>query len=351
MYFYLIMRIYIIFITSLLSFIGGNTYAQTLQSVKDSIVSKSRKLPSAKEVKTKGAQFFNKYLTNKDTTQSRPDTTEKDRVMVAEQVKPVYKKEYHIGWPDGRVAEFNNAYTLGKGEVRLNLFGRSSVALSKHSELSSYLPLIIMPNLFFKHTFADTRHFAAAYETGAAFGIIPVAFASGILMPGAAVGITGLGIFTGNDIYGKLYLSYQPSHHFTFSVRGSASRIAISYHGLAAFAGAGGSGDAFIGVVPTNFKLITTYYYMLGGELDYVFRKRNSFVLNTSYSRFDGHSGGILYPSLYYTRAVKKHFHYSLGLFKLIDVPRYANLKSDLPVNVFYNFYWILNNGRKVRVN
>lgn len=325
-------------------------YSQTVQSVKDSLVSKGRRLPSAREMKAKGTQLFDKYLTNKDTTSARPDTAT-DRAEVAVQVKPVYKKEYHVGWPDGRLAEFNNAYTLRKGEVRLNIAGRSSVALSARSELSSYLPLIIMPNLFFKHRFVDTRHFVAAYETGAAFGVIPVAFASGIVMSGGAIGVTGLGIFTGNDIYGKLYLSYQPSHNFTFSVRGSASRISINYHGLAAFAGAGGSGDAIIGVAPTNFKLVKTYYYMLGGELDYVFHERNSVVLNTSYSRFDGHPGGILYPSLYYTRAVKKHFHYSLGLFKVIDVPRYASLKSEMPVNIYYNFYWILNNGRKVRVN
>lgn len=345
------MRFYTLLITSLLFIVSNGADAQTLHAVKDSIVSKSRKLPSAKEVKIKSGQFFNKYLANKDTIQTRPDSTASGRTEVAEQAQPVYKREYHIGWPDGKVAEFNNAYTLGKGEVRLNLWGRSSVALSSRSELSSYLPLIIMPNLFYKHKYVDTRHFAAAYEAGGAFGIIPVAFATGIIMPGAVFGAGGLGIFTGNDLYGKVYFSYKPSTRFTVSARASASRFAISYHGLAAFAGAGGSDESVVGVVPTNFKVVKTYYYMVGGEIDYVFRQRNSIVLNTSYSRFDGQPRAFIYPSVYFTRAVKKHFHYSLGLYKFFDVPRREEVKSELPVNLYWNFYWILNNGRKVRMN
>jgi hypothetical protein len=331
--------------------VGSISYSQTIKTVRDSIVSKSNRLPSAATVKAKSKQIFDKYLNGRDSSRSSVDSFAQPLPGNPAPEVVVYKKEYHTGWPDGRVAEFNNAYTLRSGEVRLNLFGRSTVALSRRSELSSYLPLIIMPNLFYKHRFIDTRHFAAAYETGGAFGIIPVAFATGLIVPGAVFGAGGLGIFTGNDVYGKLYFSYKPSTKITISARASASRFAISYHGLAAFAGAGGSGEAVVGVVPTNFKIVKTYYYMVGGEIDYVFRQRNSIVLNASYSRFDGQPRAFIYPSVYFTRAVKKHFHYSLGLYHFFDVPARENVKSELPVNLYWNFYWILNNGRKVRVN
>ena len=255
--------------------------------------------------------------------------------------------QMHIGWADGRMAEFNNAYTLRRHEFRLNIMGRSSYAITDRLEMSTYLPLLIMPNLSFKYRFLDTRHFAVAYELGGAFGVIPVALATGFVMPGGAMGAGTIGVFTGNDVYAKLFLSWKPVNKLTFSVRTSASRLKLSYHGIGAFAAAGGSGGG-AEVMPINFKLVTTGYYMAGFETDYAINKRNGLVAKISYSRFSLGEGGILFPSLTYAHAVRKHFHYAFGIYKILDVPHYYITKektnNPLPFDLHYNFYWIFNN-------
>jgi hypothetical protein len=82
-------------------------------------------------------------------------------------------KVMHIGWEDGHVREFTNAYTLHCNEVRINIFGRSSYAFSDKVEMSSYLPMLITPNIAFKYNFIDKKHLALAIEAGTAAGIFP----------------------------------------------------------------------------------------------------------------------------------------------------------------------------------
>lgn len=349
-------------------FVHTVAIAQTpsLKTVKDSIVAKSKKLPSLKEIKSGGSKILGKFTTKNntaaiaiaDTIPQNVSASKIDNVVVttADSSKSlatdVKLSIRHIGWADGRVAEFNNAYTLRRHEVRLSVFGRSAYGITDKLEASVYLPIIILPNLSFKYRFIDHPHFAMAYEVGGAVGIIPVAVVSGIVLPGGAFAGATFGALTGNDIFVKGYASWKPSTKFTFSLRTGVSRMKLSYHGIGAFAAAGGDGAA-VAALPLNFRIITTNYYMAGFDADYAPNRRNAIVAKVCIGQFSKTSGGLIYPSLSWTHAMHNHFHYTIGIFKLLDTPRYEILKektnNPFPFDLYYNFYWVLNNkARKV---
>jgi hypothetical protein len=255
--------------------------------------------------------------------------------------------QIHQGWNDGRIPEFSTAYTLQRHEFRLNVIGRSSFAFSNRFEVSSYLPLILVPNLAFKYRFIDRPHFASAIELGTAGGLFPVALFTGILLPGAAVGGGTLGILHGSDNHVKLFLSLHASDKLTFSVRGSLSTINIGYTGIVGVAGIGGDGEA-AGLLPVRLNARYTWF-MAGFETDYLLNPTNVLVLNTSIGGFDKASKQLGVASLLWTHA-RIHFHYSVGLYGFYDPPTWEIVKSSkLPISVMANVYWIFNNCKGSR--
>ena len=256
-------------------------------------------------------------------------------------------KVMHIGWSDGRIPEFSTAYILQKNEIRLNLIGRSSYAISNKVEVSSCIPLLITPNIAFKYKFFDSKYFASAIEVGTALGAFPIALAGGFMFPGGAVGGGSIGILYGSDNHAKLFLTVHPTQKLTFSVRGSISAIHAGYIGGGAFAGVGGNG-ASAGLIPIDvgkrFK-----FYAGGFETDYVLNKQNAIVLNTYVGGFEGGTKQLGLATLSWTHALS-HFHYSLGLYGFFDPPTYEMVhESKLPVSFYLNLYWILNNGRTIK--
>jgi len=254
----------------------------------------------------------------------------------------------HTGWADGRVPEFGSAYTLRNHEVRLNILGRSSYAMSDKVETSIYLPLIITPNIAFKYRFIDTKFFASAIEVGTAGGIFPIAAASGIVLPGAAVGGGTIGLIHGSDYHAKLYLSFHVSDKLTFSFRGDASTMRVKFTGLVGMAGLGGNG-AFVGLLPVDVGTPHFKYYSGGFETDYLLNKQNAIVFNTGVGGFKEGKKELGMATLSWTHA-KMHFHYSFGLYGFYDPPKYEMVhESKLPVSAYANVYWILNNGKIIK--
>ncbi|MCX6257145.1 MAG: hypothetical protein NTW49_04500 [Bacteroidia bacterium] len=254
-------------------------------------------------------------------------------------------KVMHIGWENGRMPEFANAYTLHSHEVRLNVIGRSSFAFSNKLEMSIYLPLIITPNISFKFNFLDCKFLASAIEAGVAGGIFPVVAASGIIMPGGGVGGGTAGLLHGSDCHLKLIFSFPLNNKFTFSIRGSASTIHAGYWGGGAFAGLGGS-DATVGLFPINVSK-RFRFYAAGFDADYLIDKQNAVVMNSCVGGFEGAKKQLGLATLSWTHA-KIHFHYTFGLYCFYDPPGYEMLhESKLPVSAYANVYWILNNGKK----
>ncbi len=251
---------------------------------------------------------------------------------------------FHIGWEDGRAPEFSNAYVLHRHEFRLNVLGRSSFAISSRLEISSCLPLIVIPNVAFKYQFFDSRNFTSALELGTAGGAFPVAFAEALPLPGVIIGAGTAGFIRGSDNHLKLYASWHPAHRLTFSVRSGVSFLKIGYSGVAGAAGIGGGG-AFADAIPINVS--QRFIYLMGGfEADYVINKKNVIVLNSFAGGFAGGKSQLIVPSLGWTHA-KTHFHYTLGLYTLIDPPSYQTWnaeKSKQAVGAYANVYWVFNN-------
>ncbi|MEI6347762.1 MAG: hypothetical protein WCP69_07440 [Bacteroidota bacterium] len=256
-------------------------------------------------------------------------------------------KEMHIGWANARVPEFSNAHILQKHEVRLNLIGRSSYAISNKVEISSYIPLVITPNISVKYKFFDSQLFASAIEFGTAVGIFPVALAGGLMFPGGAIGMGSIGLLYGSDNHAKLFLSLKPSKKLAFSVRGSISGIHAGYIGGGAYVGIVGGGSA-AGLIPVNMGK-RFRYYSGGFETDYLLNKKNVLVFNSYIGGFEGGNKQLGLATLSWTRAFI-HFHYSIGLYGFFDPPKFEMVQeSKLPVSFYFNFYWILNNGRTIK--
>jgi hypothetical protein len=250
--------------------------------------------------------------------------------------------QFHIGWEDGKVPEFSNAYTLQRHELRLNVLGRSSYAITNRLEVSTYLPLFFMPNVSLKYRFYDNENFASAIEFGSARGALPLGAVTGLLFPGVAVGTGTVGLVHGSDHYVKLYASLHPSQRITFSVRAGVAALKVGYSGIIGVVAVGNDG-VLAGVFPVNPKQRFTCFTG-GTETDYVLNKKNVLVLSTTVVGFAGGKKQLLMPSLGWTHA-NTHFHYTLGLYSFIDIPTQPQFKnSQVPVGAFANVYWVFNN-------
>lgn len=315
-------------------FVALNGYGQKtqLQNLQNSLIAKTQKLPSTDSLKKSGSTLIKNF--SKDS--------------IHKQAQHLYYGDpatvFHIGWEDGRVPEFSNAYTLHRHEFRINVLGRSSYAISNRLEVSTYLPLFMSPNVSFKYRFFDRGNFASAFELGSVRGALPLSVATGLILPGAAIGAGTAGFVRVSDNYLKLYASWHPTQKLTFSVRGSMSFLKIGYSGIIGVAGIGKDG-VVAGALPINLK--HRFNYLMGGfETDYVLNKKNVIVLNTSISGFEGGKNQFIIPSLGWTHA-KTHFHYTVGLYTILDPPSWKvwnDEKSKMPLGAYANVYWIFNN-------
>jgi hypothetical protein len=263
----------------------------------------------------------------------------------------------HVGWADGRVWEFSNAYTIRKHEWRLDVFGPSSFGITDKLEVKSYIQLLLSPNISFKYRFLDEGRFSMAIEPGASLGGLPVAAAVGILLPGGAVGGGTVGVVTFSDVFVKLYASWHPTQKFTLSIRGGASHIKASFTGLGGFAGIGGNGAA-AGFFPFSVGLIKTNWVMAGFEADYVVNQYNAIVLRTSIGKLYTTSLGgsdaqytsadyLMWPSASWNHAWR-HVHLTAGIYGAFDPPSFTMVKNNkIPVGPFANVYWVLNNRQR----
>lgn len=248
---------------------------------------------------------------------------------------------YHrFGWAEGRVPEFNNAFILKKHRVRLNILGRTSWAATRRLEISTYLPLIFMPNLSFKRVLINKSRFAASAEYGFITGALPVTAGTGLLLPGLVAAGGTAGIIHGFDNYLRLYVSYKPNTRLTFSLRGGASLMRMGYTGLVGGIAAGGDA-VFAAVLPVNAHTSWKRWYMGGAEIDYVINPINALVLNASLAGFENTKKMIFFPRLAWVHA-RNHFHYMIGLYSLLDPPQWDIVKrSNYFISPYANVYWI----------
>ena len=175
-------NISILFILILL-FSRQNAFAQTTYpSLEDStFVSKKKGSISVDSIVHEKLNALSNFISQVASGQKRNQIAD----SISSLISAKKKRDIHSSWAEGKVPEFSSPYTLSRHELRLNLFGASSYAISDRFELKSYLSAIIVPNISFKYRFYDKNNFALAYEAGGAIGGFPIAAAGGFVLPGA----------------------------------------------------------------------------------------------------------------------------------------------------------------------
>ena len=365
--FYLVLFLFIVL--PFLSVDANGQIINKIRSGKDSIAARMRRMPTMDSLVTKGAEIFR---IKKDTLSAKINSlpsydslenTARNNVAKRRKNNAALRKQmdFHTNWEQGKVPDFTNAYTLNRHELRLNLFGRSAYAFTDRFEVSSFIPVVFLPNLSFKYRYIDNPHFAAAFEAGVATGALPLAIASGLLLPGAVIGAGTAGVLHGSDYSAKLHATWRPGKKVAFSLRVGASGFKTRYIGVIGGAGLG-SGGGLIGFLPVDKGLIRATWLMAGFEIDYAINKRNIIVLRgsinsitTPRSRMNdtGMTAGrnyLSYPSLSYTHAWN-HFHLTAGLFDLYYPPEVRSPKgSAITGSEYVNVYWLLNNGKRKKV-
>src|SRR5262245_14358426 len=111
---------------------------------------------------------------------------------------------------DGEVPEGANAFTQPRHVLRLSLLGTSSFGITDHTEIATYLLCyaILFPNLRVEHRFTERNEtIGMSIMVGVGAGILPVAGAMGLLLPGGAVAGGGAGIAWGSIQTGTVIVS------------------------------------------------------------------------------------------------------------------------------------------------
>lgn len=240
-------------------------------------------------------------------------------------------------WEDGRVPEGgDNAYTLGRHQLRVPILGATTFGLSSRVELSTYAPLdlVLFPNLAVKWRFHETDTTAVAAKLGAGGGIYPIV--GGAIIPYPPTGAGFFGFVAAGTQKLDLTASTRTSRMLTLSATAGAFAVEL---GVIAIAGAA----SFAGYVPLVLPLSgggAAPGATGGVELDYRIDKRDVFVFDLNVWFVRGAKDGLLMSTAAFTHAWGT-FHLTIGAYTLADVPDTTIWKqSKLPVAPYANVSW-----------
>lgn len=243
----------------------------------------------------------------------------------------------HADWETGLVPEGSTAATVERHAFRLNVVGKSAFGLSDSVELSSYLPLIICPNLGLKVRLFETPHWLAALEGDVAVGGFPLAGAAILPVPGLIAGGAAAGVAVGSAQLLEAHVGLRVTPAVTLSVRGGGFALEGAVAGAGVGAAVGGNGAAVVPLVAGAGNTLAGF--TAGAELDAVVDPRNAVVVQGDVT------GAARGPRLVLASAswihAWDHFHLQLGLYAMLSVPMAEPPK--LPVAPFVNVYWTFN--------
>lgn len=243
----------------------------------------------------------------------------------------------HADWETGLVPEGSTAATIEKHAFRLNVIGKSAFGLSDSVELSSYVPLIICPNLGLKVRLFETPHWLMALEGDVAAGGLPLAGAAILPVPGLIAGGAAAGLALGSAQLLEAHVGLRLAPPVMLSVRGGGFALEGAVVGAGVGAAVGGNGAAVVPLVAGAGN--TLVGFTAGAELDAVLDPRNAFVVQGDVT------GAANSPLLVMASAswihAWDHFHLQLGVYTMLSVP--MNEPPKLPVAPFVNVFWTFN--------
>ena len=147
----------------------------------------------------------------------------------------------------GIVPEGNNAFVHARRELRIAPFGESSVGLTEHTELSTYLAAdaVLFPNLLLEHQIDESDHYAMSIVLGAGAGALPMAV--GFFLPFGHAAVAGGGVgFAWASIQSATAIMSLRAPDRALSVSINAGGFAME-GGMMAIGGAVGVGDSGAG--------------------------------------------------------------------------------------------------------
>jgi hypothetical protein len=244
---------------------------------------------------------------------------------------------------EGEVPEGGNASTLRAGEKRIALIGPTGIGITDHTELTTSLmyDLVLFPNLQLEHRFADGE-VSASWSVGVGAGALPVAGGGVLPLPGAIIGVAGVGIVAAAEEHAKINVTWHPVAPIALSATVGAFALEGGFTGLVGGVGVGGGGAAG-GVVPVAGGS-SRGGPLAGLEVAATLGPRDAILVAVDAYKFSpwvqGGASGLIYARASWTHAWER-FALSLGAYTLADPPHYQTIKdSKLPVGPFMNVAW-----------
>lgn len=252
----------------------------------------------------------------------------------------------HADYEPGIVPEGMNAYVHEHHDLHVSLLGTTQFALTDHTELATYLAAdaLLFPNLRVEHQLAANDHGAASLMLGAGGGLLPLAFATVLPLPGGIVGAGGVGIAWGSIQTATLVGTVRfPDLGYAVSLNGGGFAAEGGIAGIiaAAAAGGGGAGGGAVPASTSGSRLGWTF----GLEADKTFGKHDALVVAIDVWRWqplsmsDHFYPGVAYPRITWTHQLG-NWQLTGGAYALVDLPYERALHSQHPVSPFFNVAW-----------
>lgn len=255
----------------------------------------------------------------------------------------------HAEWNPGQIPEHDTPFTVGRGALRLSLFGRSALGLGERTELSTVLPmdLVLYPNLQLKHRFLDIGPVSAAWKLGLGGGCLPLA--------GGAVLPTPMPFAVGG--VGLLAASTQSAGVDAAVGLGGLSLTARGSLIAAEGAALGVGGGVTVGAVtPAGFATSGRIgLWSAGAELDATVNAHNAlFAGGDLYHAIGDPGGGLGEPSGLMVASAGwmhgwRHASLTLGAYGILDLPDAKMAQDAPPIGPMANLAWTFGGGRGQR--
>jgi hypothetical protein len=244
---------------------------------------------------------------------------------------------------EGEVPEAGNASTLRAHEIRISLVGPSAIGLNDHTELSTFLlaDAVLFPNLQLEHRFVDGE-VSASWSVGIGGGALPVVGGTVLPLPGAIMGVGGVGILAASEQHAALHVSWRAAAPLTLSASVGAFALEGGFAGVVGGAGVGGGGGAVGAGIATGGS--TRGGPTASLEAAATLGAHDAVVVSVDGYKFspfvmDGPTG-LLYGRASWTHAWE-HFALSLGAYGFADPPHFnIPRNSKLPLGPFMSVAW-----------
>ncbi len=241
--------------------------------------------------------------------------------------------------------EENSSFYLPKKHFVFRLFGRSAYGINNRLVVSSCLPAFLTPNLQVNYWYYSQKPLYCNISGGSVVLLVPIAFVTGIALPGLLIGAGTVGVIHGTAFTVKHTLAVDITKRWAVALTAGISTIHLAYTGEGVFSGVGANG-AGLGFMPLALKK-KWYLYSGSTSVSYLLKPNRVLVWNTVLNGFEGGHRQLGWSTFKLLNSYKS-LRYSIGLYSFFDPPSFAILThSKLPVGLIGSLYFHFQPKRK----